>query len=121
MESRTNRIRPDGAQGIQKGQAKPNELNNKSKMVLRQHIPLILWVSSSPELSPIKTLQNKMKKRLPAHPVRTVPCRIERLQQILDYFTPQDCQTLMDTMPRRIEAVIHYPNNCFFVQVVFSD
>ncbi|CAH2015811.1 unnamed protein product [Acanthoscelides obtectus] len=50
------------------------------------NVPLLKWVSSSPDLSPIETLWHEMKK----------------LQEIWDCFTPNFCQNLVNTMPQRI-------------------
>lgn len=69
-------------------------------------IPLLKWVSSSPDLSPIETLWHIMKKQLRATPARSIPELRHKLQFIWDKFTPQDCQNLVNTMPRRITAVI---------------
>lgn len=69
-------------------------------------IPLLRWVSSSPDLSPIETLWHVMKKKLRLQPARTVPELRSRLQSIWNSFTSNECQNLVKTMPRRIEAVI---------------
>ncbi|KAF2891363.1 hypothetical protein ILUMI_14810 [Ignelater luminosus] len=39
-------------------------------------IPLLEWVSGSPDLSPIETLWHEMKKTLRKHPAKTIP-RVE--------------------------------------------
>lgn len=70
-------------------------------------IPVLEWVSSSPDLSPIETLWHIMKKSLRLVPARTVPELRIRLQEIWDSFTPNECQKLVSTMSRRIEAVIN--------------
>lgn len=70
------------------------------------NVPLLEWVSSSPDLSPIETLWHAMKKVLRTHPSRTIPELKERLQEIWNSFTPQFCEDLVNTMPQRISAVI---------------
>ncbi|KAF2900434.1 hypothetical protein ILUMI_05751 [Ignelater luminosus] len=45
-------------------------------------IPLLEWVSSSPDLSLIETLCNEMKKMLRKHPARTIPELMQKLQEI---------------------------------------
>lgn len=70
------------------------------------NIPLLEWVSSSPDLSPIETLWHKMKKALRAAPARSVGELKTRLREIWHGFTAQDSQELVNTMPRRIHAVI---------------
>lgn len=69
-------------------------------------IETLPWVANSPDLSPIETLWNRMKKKLRDHPARTVGELKDRLQEIWDSFTANDCKALVDTMPRRIEAVL---------------
>jgi len=73
--------------------------------MLEHNIQVLKWTSSSPDLSPIETLWHIMKKKLRSNPARTVPELRTRLQEIWNSFTPDDCQTLVDTMSRRIEAV----------------
>lgn len=70
------------------------------------NIPLLEWVSSSPDLSPIETLWHEMKKALRKNPARSIPEMKPRLQEIWDSFTPEFCQSLVNTMPQRISAVI---------------
>lgn len=41
--------------------------------MLQNNIPILDWVSSSPDLSPIETLWHIMKKKLRTEPARTVP------------------------------------------------
>lgn len=74
-------------------------------------IPLLDWVASSPDLSPIETLWGEMKKELRKNPARTKEELRVRLQEIWDNFTPEFCQGLVDTMPRRIESVIKNKGN----------
>lgn len=69
-------------------------------------IPLLEWVSSSPDLSPIETLWHEMKKVLRKHPARTIPELKQKLQDIWDSFTPEYCQDLISSMPQRISDVI---------------
>lgn len=69
-------------------------------------IPLLGWVSNSPDLSPIETLWREMKKALRKHPARTIPELKQRLQEIWDSFTPEFCQSLVHTMPQRLLDVI---------------
>lgn len=79
--------------------------------MLEHNISILNWTSSSPDLSPIETLWHIMKKKLRANPAKTVPELRTRLQEIWNGFTPNDCQTLVDTMSRRIEAVISRKGN----------
>lgn len=76
--------------------------------MIENNISLLKWTSSSPDLSPIETLWHIMKKKLREQPARTVLELRARLQEIWNNFTPDDCQKLVDTMPRRIQAVISH-------------
>ena len=77
------------------------------KTWLENHnIPIIRWVSSSPGLSPIKSLWHKMKKDLRQNPARTVNELKLKLQQIWDNIEPEECAKLVDIMPNRIKTVI---------------
>lgn len=76
------------------------------------HIPVIKWPSSSPDLSPIETLWHVMKKKLRTAPVRTVDELKLKLQEIWNNFTPEFCNSLVQTMPRRIEAVLKRKDDC---------
>lgn len=70
------------------------------------NVPLLEWISSSPDLSPIETLWHEMKKALRTHPARTIPELKQKLQEIWHSFTPQFCEGLVNTMPHRILTVI---------------
>lgn len=70
-------------------------------------IPLMEWPSSSPDLSPIETVWHKMKQKLRKEPARTLQDLKNKITNIWQSFTAEDCQKLVDTMPRRIAAVIN--------------
>lgn len=69
-------------------------------------IKVLSWPSSSPDLNVIETLWHQMKKSLRNDPKRTVPALKEKITQIWNSFTPEYCKTLVDSMPKRIRAVI---------------
>lgn len=64
------------------------------------------WPSSSPDMSPIETLWNEMKKKLRSRPARTLEELKIRLAEIWLSFTPEFCAKLIATMPNRMKAVI---------------
>ena len=66
----------------------------------------MLQTESSSHLLPIETLWHVMKKTLRAQPEKTVQGLRSRLQDIWDAFTPNDCESLVNTVSRRIEAII---------------
>lgn len=72
-----------------------------------QHdIPLLPWVSSSPDLSPIETLWHKMKQALRKNPARNKEELMCRLRQIWESFSAEECSELVQSMPKRLKAVI---------------
>ncbi|CAH1989100.1 unnamed protein product [Acanthoscelides obtectus] len=50
------------------------------KWMEKNNVPLLKWVSSSPDLSPIETLWHEMKKVLRQHPARTITKLRQKLQ-----------------------------------------
>lgn len=71
-----------------------------------KQIPVLEWPACSPDLSPIESVWGKMKSTLKADPAKTMPELKSRLQSIWNKITPDECQTLVNTMNRRIKAVI---------------
>ena len=72
------------------------------------NIQLLVWPAQSPDLSPIEHLWVHLKKRLNKYP--TPPKGVyelwERVAEEWDKITPETCQNLIESMPRRIQAVI---------------
>lgn len=69
-------------------------------------ISVLSWPSSSPDLNVIETLWHHMKRSLRNSPQRSIPALKAKIQEIWNAFTPQYCKSLVDTMPKRIKAVI---------------
>lgn len=69
-------------------------------------IPVLTWPSSSPDLNVIETLWHEMKKVLRNNPQRTVPALKIKIKEIWDSFTPDFCKNLINSMPKRVKAVI---------------
>lgn len=69
-------------------------------------IEVLDWPSSSPDLNPIENLWALMKRRLRNEPQRTVQGLKDKIQEIWDSITPNECQYLINTMNRRLNAVI---------------
>lgn len=81
--------------------------SRKSKSwIATNNIPILDWPSSNPDLSPIETLWGRMKKELRKSPARTKPELKDKLSAIWNSFTPEFCQTLVNSMPKRILEVI---------------
>src|SRR6266550_3398768 len=68
----------------------------------------LLWPAQSPDLNPIEHLWHHLKRRLANY--ETQPNGIlelwERVQDEWDKIDPKVCQDLIESMPRRMQAVI---------------
>ena len=86
---------------------------HKSKKVLEhlksQSFQVLSWPAQSPDLNPIEHLWAKIKRELNRYecPPSGIVELWERVQHIWDEkITENDCLTLVESMPRRIQAVI---------------
>lgn len=77
----------------------------------QKRIPVLNRIASSPDMSPIETLWQEMKKELRKNPARTKEELRNRLQEIWSNFTPEFCLNLVHSMPRRIESLIKNKGN----------
>lgn len=68
-------------------------------------IPVLSWPSSSPDLSPIENLWGEMKKQLRKSNVSSKAELEAKISEIWRSFTPEYCLKLLETMPKRINAV----------------
>ncbi len=66
------------------------------------------WPSQSPDLNPIEHLWNHVKRKLGEYeePASSVQELWDRFQEEWDRIEPSVCQNLIESMPRRIEAVL---------------
>lgn len=71
-----------------------------------KNIPLLPWIASSPDMSPIETLWGIMKTELKKRPVRNVSDLKEKLTEIWNSYTPEFCDSIVATMPRRIQDLL---------------
>lgn len=71
-------------------------------------IRVMAWPAQSPDLNPIEHLWFQLKKKIHAHrePTRGVHELWERSQAEWATITVDTCRALIESMPRRVEAVI---------------
>lgn len=70
------------------------------------NLNVLSWPSNSPDLNVIETVWHKMKQALRNNPQRTLPELKAKIEQIWNGFTPEQCRSLVESMPNRIRAVI---------------
>ena len=81
---------------------------NAKKWFEDNDITVLKWPAQSPDLNPIKHLWNHLKKRLAGYeePANRVAELWERVQVEWDKITKEECQKLIESMPRRLAAVV---------------
>ncbi len=66
------------------------------------------WPAQSPDLNPIEHLWFQLKNKLNSYP--TQPSSIHELwecvQEQWETFTEEECMKLIESMPRRVDAVL---------------
>jgi transposase len=87
----------------------PKHTCKKAKKWFDDHgIEPLLWPAQSPDLNPIEHLWHHLKRRLGGY--ESQPNGIlelwERVQDEWDKIDPKVCQDLIESMPRRVQAVI---------------
>lgn len=79
-----------------------------SKWLQEHHIRVLDWPAQSPDLNPIEHLWEHLKRRLSAYD--SAPTGVhqlwDRVQHEWELITAEDCMRLIESMPRRIEAVL---------------
>jgi transposase len=71
-------------------------------------IQLLDWPAQSPDLNPIEHLWHLLKKKVQAHetPAKGVWELWDKTAEGWDEIRPEECQRLIESMPRRLQAVI---------------
>lgn len=96
----------DGKFIFQQDGASSHTAKTTKKWFGENNINVLSWPSSSPDLNIIETVWHEMKKRLRSSPQRTLPDLKSKIQEIWNSLTPTFCESLVETMPKRILAVI---------------
>ena len=73
-----------------------------------QDFRTMVWPAQSPDLNPIEHLWGFLKKRLAEHehPPSGIHELWERIQVEWEKIPAEDCQNLIESMPRRVQAVL---------------
>jgi len=74
-----------------------------------QHIELLQWPANSPDLNPIENIWGLLKKRLRMQfrdPSKDLDEHWARIQAVWAEITPKEVNHLLESMPKRIQAVL---------------
>ena len=71
-------------------------------------LDLLDWPAQSPDLNPIEHLWDNLKRKLNGYPDQATSMHMlwDRVQEQWDKITKQECLDLIESMPRRIKAVL---------------
>ena len=87
----------------------PKHTSKLAKSWFKDHgIQVMEWPAQSPDLNPIEHLWFHLKKQLSDHktPLSGILELWERVEKEWEEIKPEVCQNLIESMPRRIQAVI---------------
>jgi DDE superfamily endonuclease len=87
----------------------PKHTCKKAKEWFQDHnMQVMTWPAQSPDLDPIEHLWSHLKRKLKEYeePPRGINELWERIQVVWDGIPAEECQKLIESMPRRIEAVL---------------
>src|SRR5882672_6692292 len=76
--------------------------------LLKQNFKTLNWPAQSPDLNPIEHLWSIVKRRLNEYesPPKGMNQLWERVEEIWNKISIETCQSLIESMPRRINAVL---------------
>jgi hypothetical protein len=87
----------------------PKHTSKKAKNWFEDHdYQVLLWPSQSPDLNPIEHLWGHLKRRMADYevPPKGILELWERVEEEWNKIPAEVCQNLIESMPRRVEAVI---------------
>ena len=87
-----------------------NDPKHSSKVLqewlVKNKVDVLKWPSQSPDLNPIEHLWNEMGRRLGAQHFSNSNQLYEKLREIWSEIPVSVCERLLDSMPRRCQAVL---------------
>ena len=87
----------------------PKHTSKKAQKWFQDHdFTVLKWPAQSPDLSPIEHLWHYLKRRLEEfeEPAGSVSELWDRVQKLWEEIPKEECQKLIESMPRRLAAVI---------------
>jgi hypothetical protein len=87
----------------------PKHTSKKVQKWFEDHgFTVLKWPAQSPDLNPIEHLWNYLKRRLAEYeePASSVGELWDRVQKLWEEIPKEECQKLIESMPRRLAAVI---------------
>ena len=87
----------------------PKHTSKKAQKWFKDHdFTVLKWPAQSPDLSPIEHLWNYLKRRLEEFEelASSVSELWDRVQKLWEEIPKEECQKLIESMPRRLAAVI---------------
>jgi transposase len=99
---------PEGERIFQQDNDPKHRSKKADKWFEDNNINVMVWPAQSPDLNPIEHLWVELKKALKKYPrpAKGVHELWERVVEEWNKIPPETCQNLIESMPRRIQAVI---------------
>ena len=91
---------------FQQDLAPAHSAKSTQKWFENSQLQVLDWPANSPDLNPIENLWAIVKKKLNKHHPNTSQQLKDAIKTCWNEVTPRECQQLIHSMPRRIEAVI---------------
>lgn len=85
----------------------PKHTSKKARKFFQdKNLSVLPWPAQSPDLNPIENLWQDLKKTVATHKVKNVAELWKVVQEEWSSITQRKCQLLVDSMPRRCNAVL---------------